>query len=129
MLLIGYINVPASIVMMLGGFLVFTVAIMSIMFLKRKLYRHHWTGLFLILSGIGMVAIAALSKNKHKSEGSPVLGFAMVIGSLLLQGVQFIVEEKLLGSYYLNPLKVVGWEGMTGTILFSILLPILQNIH
>jgi hypothetical protein len=36
----------------------------------------------------------------------------------------FIVEEKLLGDYYLDPLKVVGWEGIWGCCYYAILLPI-----
>ena len=38
-------------------------------------------------------------------------------------------EQKILGDYYLDPLKVVGLEGMWGCCYFSLILPILQNIH
>jgi len=34
-----------------------------------------------------------------------------------------------LGDYYLDPLKVVGLEGMWGVIYYIIALPILQHIH
>lgn len=128
LLLIGYINIPASIVQMMGGFIVLVVAIMSIIFLKKKQYRHHWLGIALIFIGIGMVAATALLNKDDSSTKSPVLGISMLVGSILIQGCQYIVEEKLLGSYYLNPMKVVGWEGITGTILFAVLLPILQFI-
>jgi drug/metabolite transporter (DMT)-like permease len=116
LLLIAYINLPASITQMMGGFVVFIVAMMSIIFLKRKLYRHHWTGLFLLFSGIGLVALSVLvgSDKKDNPNENPILGIPLMIVSILIQGVQFIVEEKLLGSYYLNPMKVVGWEGITG---------------
>lgn len=40
----------------------------------------------------------------------------------------FIVEEKLLGDYYLDPLKVVGLEGVWGLLMYAILLPIFNNI-
>ena len=40
----------------------------------------------------------------------------------------FIVEEKLLGDYYLDPLKVVGLEGLWGMVIYGILLPIFQFI-
>lgn len=128
LLLIAYINIPASVAQMMGGFIVFIVSIMSIIFLKRKFYRHHWTGLALIFIGIGMVAANTLIAGKSDSKGSPVLGLAMMVASILVQGCQYIVEEKLLGAYYLNPMKVVGWEGIFGVILFAILLPILQFI-
>ena len=41
----------------------------------------------------------------------------------------FVVEEKLLGDYYLDPLRVVGLEGMWGLIYYTIALPIFQAIH
>jgi len=40
----------------------------------------------------------------------------------------FIVEEKLLSDYYLDPLKIVGLEGVWGILIYCILLPILNNI-
>lgn len=128
LLLIAYINIPASIAQMMGGFVVFIVAILSIIFLKRRFHRHHWSGLVLIFSGICMVATAALLEKGGKNRGNATLGVIMMIASIIVQGCQYIVEEKLLGSYYLSPLKAVGWEGITGTILFAIILPILQFI-
>jgi hypothetical protein len=40
----------------------------------------------------------------------------------------FIVEEKLLGDYYLDPMKIVGLEGVWGVLMYAILLPIFNNI-
>lgn len=128
LLLIAYINIPASIAQMMGGFVVFIVAIFSIIFLGRRFHRHHWSGLTFIFVGICMVATAALLEKGGSSKGNAPLGVAMMIASILVQGCQYIVEEKLLGSYYLSPMKAVGWEGITGVILFAILLPILQFI-
>jgi drug/metabolite transporter (DMT)-like permease len=128
LLMIAYINIPASIAQMMGGFVVFIVAILSIIFLKRRFHRHHWSGLVLIFSGICMVATAALIEKGGKTRGNATLGVIMMIASIIVQGCQYIVEEKLLGSYYLSPLKAVGWEGITGVVLFVIILPILQFI-
>lgn len=40
-----------------------------------------------------------------------------------------MTEEKLFENYYLDPFKVVGLEGMWGSLYYIILLPIMQNIH
>lgn len=40
----------------------------------------------------------------------------------------FIVEEKILGNYYLNPMMVVGWEGIWGICFYVIFLIIAQLI-
>ena len=37
-------------------------------------------------------------------------------------------EEKLFGIYYLNPIEVVGWEGLWGSIMYVFLLIIFQFI-
>ena len=39
-----------------------------------------------------------------------------------------IVEEKLLSDYYLDPLKVVGWEGVWGFLIYLFLLPVFSMI-
>ncbi len=52
----------------------------------------------------------------------------MLLIAQLFTGGMFIVEEKLLGDYYLDPLKVVGLEGLWGIIFSCIMLPIYQHI-
>jgi hypothetical protein len=56
------------------------------------------------------------------------IGLILLVCSQLFAGTQFIVEEKLLGDYYLDPLKVVGLEGMWGLCYWAILLPPMQYI-
>jgi hypothetical protein len=51
----------------------------------------------------------------------------MLLIAKVLTGFHFIVEEKLLDNYILDPLKVVGLEGMFGCTYFAILLPIFQH--
>lgn len=86
LLFVGYINIPASIVQMLGALMVLVVAIMSMIFLKRKQYRHHWLGIALIFVGIGMVATTAILNPSGTATKNPVLGIAMLIASVIVQG-------------------------------------------
>ncbi|CAI2369522.1 unnamed protein product [Moneuplotes crassus] len=125
---IGYINVQASIVQMLGGFLILSVDVLSIIFLKKKQYRHHWIGIISIFMGIALVATTALMSKGDSSSKNPALGVPVLLISLMIKGCQHVVEEKLLGSYNLNPMKVMGCEGIAGVLFFSILLPILQYV-
>ena len=48
----------------------------------------------------------------------------LILGTVFTSAM-FIVEEKVLGNYYLDPLKVVGFEGLFGFLMWCILLPIL----
>jgi len=52
-------------------------------------------------------------------------GIVLILVAQCFAGMMFIVEEKLLGSYYLNPLYVVGWEGIWGFLMYVIILVIL----
>ena len=62
------------------------------------------------------------------ADAEPVnpIGILLVVISQLFAGGLYIVEEKLLGDYYLDPLKVVGLEGLWGLLMTLIILPIFQ---
>lgn len=116
---------------MMRGTIVIITAIFSIIFLKRKLYRHHWAALTLVFTGLALVGVAAIvfSDGESTSEhDNPVVGIILLLTAQLAHGTMFIVEEKLLGDYYLHPLKVVGYEGVAGFIMNTGLLLIFQWI-
>lgn len=122
---------PASVYQMMRGFVTVITALMSIVFLKKKQYRHHWTGLGLIvlaLFEVGYVAIV-LGEKEDGLVGSIALGIALLLIAQVFAGALFIVEEYFIGDYYLDPLKVVGTEGMWGTLYFLIALPIMQSVQ
>jgi hypothetical protein len=62
--------------------------------------------------------------NKSSNDETSVTGIIMLLASQLFSGGLFVTEEKILGDYYLDPLKVVGLEGMWGLCYYAILLPI-----
>ncbi|CDW74879.1 nucleotide-sugar transporter [Stylonychia lemnae] len=120
--------VAASVYQMLRGMIIIVTAAMSIIFLKRKLYRHHWSSIGCIFFGVFLVGLAAVLSSGSDGQSTNVWGLLILIIAQLFAGGLFIVEEKLLGDYYLDPLKVVGLEGMWGMIFYAILLPIFQQI-
>jgi len=102
-------------VMLRGGVPVLT-AFLSVVFLGRKLYSHHFLGLTLAVVGITIVGISQFISDTSTSSNI-VLGLICVLLSLCTTGVQFIIEEKILTSFYILPLKMVGMEGMWGLML------------
>lgn len=120
--------VVASVYQMLRGLIIVITAIMSVIFLRRKLYRHHWSSMSVIFIGVFMVGLAKFLDPENKGGETKIGGLALLVVAQLFAGCLLIVEEKLLGDYYLDPLKVVGLEGMWGIIFWCILLPILQQI-
>jgi len=82
-----------------------------------------------IFLGLILVGVAVITGDSSKSISSTPLGIGILLVATVFSSCLYIVEEKLLGDYYLDPLKVVGLEGLWGLIIWSILLPIFQQIN
>ena len=82
----------------------------------------------LALGEVGFIAIA-YGEEDEGLVGSIALGIVLLLVAQVFAGGLFVVEEKLLSGYYLDPLKVVGTEGMFGTLYFLIALPIMQSVQ
>lgn len=118
---------------MLRGSIVVITSLFSIIFLKRKLYLHHWTSLLLILCGVGAVGYIGVTFTKDEEGGSEtpttVTGVILILISQCFTGAQFIIQEKLLSAYYVDTLLLIGLEGAWGCFYYAILLPIFQHVE
>ena len=121
--------VAGSVYQMMRGMKIAVTAFFSIVFLKRKLYRHHWSSVAVIFIGLVLVGVAVLTGGSTIGIASEPLGIILLILGTVFTSGMFIVEEKVLGSYYLDPLKVVGYEGLFGFLMWCVLLPIFQQIE
>ena len=52
--------VPASVYQMMRGIIVVITCIFSVIFLKKKQYRHHWTAVGMIVFGVAWVGAVAI---------------------------------------------------------------------
>jgi len=52
--------VAPSVYQMMRGLIVVITALLSIIFLGRKQYRHHWTGVVLIITGVFIVGYVSV---------------------------------------------------------------------
>ncbi|RPA81591.1 hypothetical protein BJ508DRAFT_369761 [Ascobolus immersus RN42] len=125
---VGLILIAASIYQMTRGALCFFVAIFSVVFLKRKLLLFHWLALAIVVLGVAVVGLAGALEHKIPQipdpstleVAKPNLALRTVIGVVLTAfaqtflATQFVLEEWILENYSLEPLKVVGWEGIFG---------------
>ncbi|CAG9320695.1 unnamed protein product [Blepharisma stoltei] len=124
---IGLILSAASVYQMIRGFIIVIVCIYSIIFLKRRLFRHETTGVIMITLGIAITGIASIV-NKANTAEDPVLGvIVLFIGELLLGGM-YVSEELLLKNVNVDPLQAVGIEGLCGSCMYLLILPILYAI-
>ena len=144
---VGLLFVAASIYQMTRGALVLFVGLFSVVFLRRKLYLYQWASLFIVVIGVGIVGLAGaiapnpqakpeprsvvetgmlllrtVSDSVHATARTPeavqtIIGVLLIAGAQIFTATQFVLEEWILEQYALQPLKVVGWEGVFGFIV------------
>lgn len=151
---VGLLFVAASIYQMTRGALVLFVGLFSVVFLRRKLYFYQWLSLFIVVVGVGLVGLAGaifpdesdhlvdevpqegvtlvrrIVGEVHATTRTPeavraIIGVLLIAGAQIFTATQFVLEEWILENYAMEPLKVVGWEGIFGftvTIIGMIIL-------
>lgn len=129
---VGLLFVAASIYQMTRGALVLFVGLFSVLFLRRKLFLYQWSALFVVVLGVALVGLAGAlfgSETGHditqddgvvNADGRTPEAVQTIIGVLLIAAAQiftasqFVLEEWILENYAMDPIQVVGWEGIFG---------------
>lgn len=115
----GYMLLPASVCQLLTGGTIITSCIISKFMLGRQIYRHHWLGNLLALIGFTLVGYSSLindaAEQRYSFQGE-VLGVILVALSLVLQGIQYNLEELIMIKNAVEPQRMVGMEGFLGII-------------
>ncbi|KAI9368903.1 hypothetical protein BJX61DRAFT_187530 [Aspergillus egyptiacus] len=149
---VGLLFVAASIYQMTRGALVLFVGLFSVLFLRRKLYLYQWLALFVVVLGVALVGLAGalfgdnqghditqetVSTAIHSASleiravvRTPetvraIIGVLLIAAAQIFTASQFVLEEWILENYAMEPLQVVGWEGIFGfcvTVFGSIVL-------
>lgn len=126
----GLLLVAASIYQMTRGALVLFVGLFSVLFLKRRLHLFQWISLVGVVLGVAVVGLAgAIWPDQHKKipgdDGAhadevgadallAIVGVLMIAGAQIFTATQFVLEEYLLERSTIDPIRVVGWEGIFG---------------
>ncbi|KAF9875663.1 integral membrane protein [Colletotrichum karsti] len=124
---IGLLLVVASIYQMTRGALVLFVGLFSVIFLRRHLYLFQWLSLMGVVLGVAVVGLAGAIYHEDKNtesaadDGAPasnalmsVVGVLLIAGAQIFTATQFVLEEWILERSAIEPIKVVGWEGLFG---------------
>ena len=135
---VGLLFVAASIYQMTRGALVLFVGLFSVLFLRRKLYAYQWFALFVVVLGVALVGLAgSLFPDKGTTQENitatvshlmmqvrdvvqtpaavkTVIGVLLIAAAQIFTASQFVLEEWILENYAMDPLRVVGWEGIFG---------------
>ncbi|KAG5968644.1 hypothetical protein E4U57_005173 [Claviceps arundinis] len=144
---VGLLLVAASIFQMTRGALVLFVGVFSVVFLGRHLHLFQWLSLIGVVSGVALVGLAgAIWPDEKKapqiggltstvsSAEAPlsdtaraIIGVLLIAGAQVFTATQFVLEEWMLENSPVEPIKVVGWEGLFG-FLVTVLVMIVMHV-
>jgi drug/metabolite transporter (DMT)-like permease len=140
---LGLLLVAASIYQMTRGALVLFVGLFSVIFLKRQLPLFKWLSLVGVVLGVAVVGIAGAiypDQKASKPGAGPVpdngsgqdpvkqaevsadalraiVGVLLIAGAQIFTATQFVLEEWILERSNIEPIRVVGWEGLFGLLV------------
>ncbi|KAK0722827.1 hypothetical protein B0T26DRAFT_236071 [Lasiosphaeria miniovina] len=120
--------VAASIYQMTRGALVLFVGLFSVVFLRRRLHLFQWLSLVGVVAGVAVVGLAGYIQPDKKNAADPgpggepvavdplgvLIGVLMIAGAQIFTATQFVLEEWILERSAIEPIRVVGWEGLFG---------------
>ncbi|CAD6566767.1 MAG: hypothetical protein TREMPRED_002958 [Tremellales sp. Tagirdzhanova-0007] len=139
---VGLILSPVSIYQMSRGALVLWVGVLSVIFLRRRLWLYQWTALVIVTLGVCSVGLSGSLENKSETalEGvildivkrrdedpaKVALGVILVLFAQVFTACQFVVEEKIMSRYKVEPLAAVTLEGFYGMVTTAVSMPFLH---
>ena len=121
--------ISASVTQMLRSSVVVFTAFLALIFLKKILYRHHYSSLSAIILGIFLVGLSSILSGKTGRYGTSVEGIVILLVGQLFGAGGYVIEEKFLGDFEdFDPFLMAGLEGLWCLALWIVLLPILNVI-
>lgn len=142
---VGLLFVAASIYQMTRGALVLFVGLFSVLFLRRRLHLYQWSALFIVVLGVAIVGLSGAlfsgeSGHEITQDGSAsdvashvlmqardvartpeavraIIGVLLIAAAQIFTATQFVLEEWILENYAMEPIHVVGWEGVFGFLV------------
>lgn len=142
----GLLLVAASIYQMTRGALVLFVGLFSVVFLRRRLFLFQWLSLVGVVLGVAVVGLAGAiwpDEKKASQNGDvaatmsteaglsdaarAIIGVLLIAGAQIFTATQFVLEEWMLENSSIEPIKVVGWEGLFGFVV-TVLVMIVMHL-
>ncbi|KAE8542190.1 hypothetical protein D1P53_001675 [Cryptococcus gattii VGV] len=139
---VGLILTPVSIFQMSRGALVLWVAVLSVIFLRRHLWLYQWASLIIVTFGVCLVGLSGSLAKEALSDPAELLvtvaarpaddparaavGVMVILFAQIFTAGQYVVEEKIMSRYTVEPLKAVTLEGFFGLITTLFAMPFLH---
>jgi len=124
----GLTYLTTSMYQMMRGLELFFVCLWSKIFLKNPIYRHAYLGIGTLLLGLSMVGLNSMiyKKDNESVAKNPLVGIILMSTSQFFSSTEYVIQEKFIKHYDVHPFQLVGFEGLWGSVMYSILLIFFQ---
>jgi len=93
-------------------------ALLKVFVLGHNLAKHMWLGVIINFAAMCIVSAPSFLQPEASPDGrDPRIGIMFIVASCVVQGSQYVFEEKVMQVDGAPPLVVVGMEGFWGMIL------------
>lgn len=70
-----------------------------------------------LLAHTGLALRRGVSALEEHTAAETVLGFFLIAAAQIFTATQFVLEESIMERYSMDPIRVVGWEGIFGFLV------------
>ena len=126
----GLTYLTTSMFQMMRGLELFFVCLWSKIFLKNPIYRHAYLGVGSLIFGLFLVGLNSLIFKDDNTDvaKNPLVGIILMCISQFFSSTEYVFQEKFIKHYDVHPFQLVGFEGLWGSCMYSILLIIFQYV-
>jgi drug/metabolite transporter (DMT)-like permease len=148
---VGLLWVSPSIYQMTRGSVVIFSALLSVKWLGRTLRSFHYWAILMVIVAVVLVGLAGIEATKDGDDdgscgddddggggggddddsggaGNVIMGLLFIVAAQAVTAVQFITEEEFMNEFKatkLDPVALVGFEGLWGLVYFAVIAPIM----
>lgn len=113
----GLLYTTVSVYQMLRGAQLIFTALLSVVFLRRRLSSTNLAGITLCVGGIILVGLANIwGEASPRSRNDTTFGVLIILAGQVLQASQVVLEEHLLQNLEMSSVRIVAYEGMFGCL-------------
>ena len=125
----GLTYLTTSMFQMMRGLELFFVCLWSKIFLKNPIYKHAYLGVGCLIFGLILVGVNSyiFKDDNTQVAKNPIVGIILMSTSQFFSSTEYVFQEKFIKHYDTHPFQLVGFEGLWGSCMYSILLIIFQN--
>lgn len=128
---IGLLYTPVSIYQMTRGSVILIVGLMSVIFLQKRITKLEWVSLLVVFLGVFFVGLSGYIEDQRESISNfedtetsldVIIGMTLIFMGITMTAIQFVVEEHILSYLSVEPMEIVGYEGLYGSLLTIIVI-------